>query len=182
MNDIISYVLPEYLDYVDIINLALSCRYFYDLLKHVLFKKKKEKQEELLKLFNFYLIDIIGKNRLLYSIYLEYKNKDKIQKGIYYTEYEKKSFLFIRVKVESPLYKDLPEENYSTMIIEQKYSDIYLFFITDPLNYCINKNGLYVDVESVTYLRQFFNSGSFCYSELPYEYPFTPLYQKIHIY
>ncbi len=79
---------------------------------------------------------------------------------------------------------DLPENNFTMMIIFQKYSDISVYFVLDLSNYCITSNngGIYIEIEYYEHFRNFFESGNFDYSDFPYQFPFPPLYKKMYLF
>ena len=198
MNDVIRYELSKYLDYNDLLNLSLSCKHFNKILKPILLKKKIKKQEQIQEFFNFIIIDIVNKQNFLKARYIEWNQKWEIENGetfmIDFNEFKgsiayskdryNRSFIFVKVKVENPHNENLPQNNYTIMIIFQKYSDISVYFISDPYNYCITtvNGGIYMEIEYYQHFKNFFLNGCFNYSDFPYEFPFPPLYQKIHIF
>jgi len=191
MNDVIRYVLPKYLDYIDVVNLAQTSKYYYHLLKNILYKMKLEKQKQIKEIFNFVIIDIVNKNNLLKARYIDFKDIIDFQdfknfKGsIAYTrDYHNRGFIFTKVKVKNPTEDFLPETNYTMMVFYQKYSDLQVYFVSDPNNYCITtmNNGVFLEREYYNHFKKFYSLGRFYYSEFPYELPFPPLYQKIYIF
>ena len=196
MNDIIRYVLPNYLDYLDLLNLSLICKHYHKLLKPILFKKKIEKQLQIEEFFSFYIIDIVSRKKLLNARYIPWKpgwnpewnpqwNFDDFHGSIAYTrDNNNRSFIFIKIKVESPLEYHLPETNYTTMAIYQKYSDIQIYFLSDPNNFSFTtlNGGVFIEREYYHHIKNFFLTGAFFYSQFPYEFPFQPLYEKVYIF
>jgi len=195
MNDIIRYVLPKYLDYIDVVNLSLTCKYYNELLKPILIKLKNEKNKQIEDFFSFYIIDIVSKEKLLNSRYIKWnpdwkseidlKDFNQFHGSIAYTRDEfNRSFIFVKIKVESPVEYHLPYTNYTVMTIYQKYSDIQIYFLSDPNNFCITtmNNGVFIEREYYFHLKNFFSEGKFFYSEFPYEFPFQPLYEKVYIF
>lgn len=192
MNDVIRYVIPEFLDFNDLLNLSLTCKKLHKLLKNILLKKKIKKQRRIEEMFNFTIIDIVNKKNFLnakwinwnpewesydYKIYV----KDFPGNIVYTEDKNKRSFLFVKVQVENPTIDILPEINSTIMVIFQKYSDISVYFVTDYNNYCVtDKNeGIYIEIECYKHFKKFFKTGKFDYTEFPYDFPFPPLYEKI---
>ena len=191
MNDVIRYVLPKYLDYIDVVNLAKTCKYYHYLLEEILYKMKLEKQKQIEEIFNFVIIDIVNKNNLLNARYIEFKNLLDFQdfknfKGsiAYSKDIHNRGFIFTKVKVETPIENNLPEINYTMMILYQKYSDVEIYFVSDPKNYCITtlNGGVFLERDYYHHFKNFYSLGSFYYSDFPYELPFPPLYQKLYMF
>ena len=193
MNDIIRYVLPKYLDYIDLLNLSLTCKYYHKLLENILYKMKLEKQKQIKDFFNFSILDIVSKEKLLNSRYItwnpEWENRsldfNEFTGSISYSRdnYDR-SFIFVKIKVESPLEYHLPNTNYTIMTLFQKYSDIQVYFISDPSNFSITtlNGGIFIEREYYHHLKNFFSDGVFSYFEFPYDFPFKPLYEKVYIF
>ena len=192
MNDIIRYVLPNYLDYLDLLNFSLTCKENHRLLKNILFEKKLKKQEQIEKFFNFYILDIISKEKLLNARYIPWKEEYNFLKDFnefhgsmaYTKDYLDRSFIFVKIKVEDPLEYHLPKTNYTIMAIFQKYSKIEVYFLSDPKNFSITTmlGGVVLEKEYYLHLKNFFLDGSFSYSDFPYVFPFRPLYEKMYIF
>ena len=194
MNDIIRYELPKYLDYLDLLNLSMCCKYYNYLLKNILFNLKKIKQEQIEEIFNFYIIDMVSKEKLLKARYIPWKLEwdnnflkdfNYFNGSIAYTKDNyNRGFIFTKIKVENPVNDDLPYTNYTIMVLYQKYSDIEVYFVSDPENYCITtmNNGIFLEKSYFHHFKNFFSLGTFSYLDFPYEFPFPPLYQKIFIF
>ena len=194
MNDIIRYVLPKYLDYSDLTNLSIACKYHYYLLKDIVAERKSKKIEQIKDIFNFFIIDIVNKKNLINARYIQWNDKwnekffkdfNQFKGTIAYTKDESnRGFIFTKVKVEIPTEKNLPFVNYTIMVIYQKYSDIQVYFVSDPENYCITSmnGGIFMEREYCKHFKTFFSLGTFSYLDFPYELPFPALYQKIYIF
>ena len=200
MNDIIRYELPKYLDYIDLLNLSLTCQANHNLLQDIVLKRKKKKEDEIEELFNFSILDIVGKDNLMKAPYVPWNTKweslflsfneldnfnepNAFRGSIAYTKDENnRSFIFVKIKVEDPIWYTLKTPKYTILVIYQKYSDLSLYFVSDPSNLCFTDKGFFLDKECHTHFKNFFQSGIFSYSNFPYEFNFLPLYEKIYIF
>ena len=74
-------------------------------------------------------------------------------------------------------------EEFTVITISQKYSDIMVYFASDPKNYAIaNYNrGFLIDDDIYIHLQNFFRNGFFSYLDNPYSFTELPLYSKIFI-
>ena len=194
MNDVIRYVVSDFLDFNDLLNLSLTCKHLYKLLKSVVKKKKIQKIEQIESMFNFSIIDIVNKENFLKAKWIDWNRRwENNEYEIYVENFEgnmvytkdtyNRSFLFVKVEVESPTIDILPYKNTTVMVIFQKYSDISVYFVSDYNNYCISTNygGIFIEIEYYKHFKNFFKTGQFDYSEFPYDFPFPPLYEKVKL-
>lgn len=75
MNDVLRYVISEFLDFNDLLNLSLTCKHLHKILKLILLKKKIKKQKQIEQLFNFNIIDIVNKQNFLNAKCIEWNEK-----------------------------------------------------------------------------------------------------------
>jgi hypothetical protein len=116
-----------------------------------------------------------------------------------------RTYIFTKVKVTKPVSLDVKpvslevkpvsletklkakleakQEEFTVITISQKYSDIMIYFASDPKNYAIaNYNrGFLIDDDIYIHLQNFFRHGFFSYLDNPYSFAELPLYSKIFI-
>lgn len=212
MNDILRYELPKYLDYIDYLNLTITCKLYYEIMKKSLKKKGEEKIREIESFFPKNIINMVGKNAMLSSRYVPWNKKWEIEDYLtdirefsdlpssisYSRDKYGRTYLFTKVKVTDPFYLEKLEvkyevnlevkletklEEFTVITISQKYSDIMVYFASDPKNYAIaNYNrGFLIDDDIYIHFQNFFHNRFFSYSENPYSFTKLPLYSKIFI-
>jgi len=166
-------------------------------LKEQLRKKRERKIRDIESFFNEKIINMIGKNNLLFSDYVDWNKNWEIEN--YLTDVRKfedlpnnmcytrdnydRVFFFVKLKVSNPFKFNYMWENYTILTISQKYSDIQVFYASDPNNYSIYgySYGIFIDDDNYCHFQKFFKEKMFSYIDNPYSFNKFPIYSKIEI-
>lgn len=203
MNDIYKYEFPKYLDYIDYYNFGITCKKYYSLLKREIKKKREQKIREIYSFFNDKFINMVGRNNLLCAKNISWNKEWEIED--YYTDVRflpyslsytrdnyDRSFLFTRVKVSAPFssfssFSSDSSQSFNTnyedqtiITISQKYTDILVYYISDPKNFAINGYN-FIDEEIYNHIQTFFKTKTFSYITNPYSFIQIPLYSKMDL-
>jgi hypothetical protein len=197
MKDILRYEFPKYLDFIDYFHYSITCKEIYNLVKVSLDKKRKEKIQEMESLFDRKMINMIGREKLLKSKYIKWNKKWEIEDYLtdvrdakdlpsnicYSKDTYGRIFLFVKVRVEDLILDSVLNLNlnHTIITISQKYSDISIYFASDPQNYAIAgyNRGFFIDEDTYEYFKSFFKNNFFSHKEHPYTFIELPAYSKI---
>jgi len=136
MKEVFRNVLPSYLEHKECLNLGLTCKEYYSLLKPQIIKKIKDKQKYIKDKFSSNIIDMIGKQNFLNGELIEWQDKwlghtdyiDRIRfsdlsdnKFHYGVDRYQRSFIFAKIHDKQTVFS-----------IFQRYINGSIFVIVEP--------------------------------------------------